>query len=117
MSWLRKFRGDATAPIRADYECPVHGRFDVTIARVDGDAPDETACPTCGRMSCWRPPAPHGRVKAGEVVQGKTMEYPPQAVCADTRPLADGMPLAEWRRKQESVTRDINIKKSRARHS
>lgn len=30
--------------IVAEYECPVHGRFQVTVKRVNGDPPDEVIC-------------------------------------------------------------------------
>lgn len=115
MSWLRKFRGDSTAPILSDFECPAHGRFEATTPRVDGGAPDSTPCSTCGASSAWRMPAPRTAVKAGEVVQGKVMEYPPERVCLDTRPLADGMPVHEWRQKQDAITRDIGLELSRAK--
>lgn len=113
MSWLRKFRGDNTAPIAADYECPAHGRFEATLPRVAGEAPDTTPCPVCGAPATWCVPSPRGRVKPGEVVQGKVMEYPPESVCLDTRPLADGMPYSEWKAKQDKITRDIGLKRSR----
>lgn len=113
MSWIRKFRGDNTAPITSDYDCAEHGRFEATLPRVGGEAPDTTPCPTCGAPATWCVPSPRGRVKPGEVVQGKVMEYPPEQVCLDTRPLADGMPLAEWKAKQNKITRDLGLKRSR----
>lgn len=131
-SWTLKVRSNPGAPMTADYECPGHGYFSVTVARDEnGDPPAAAPCPAatdsigtnvdsgeqvslrCGRPSPWRISAPLGRVKLGEVTQGKVMDYPPGAVCMDTRPLADGMPVHEWRAKQEAITRDINLKRHR----
>lgn len=150
MSWILKLRGDSTAPILAEYECPVHGRFEITLPR---PAPDVVSCPLnswsvarvdkeyasreeaaaaaleagidpeqaffetqrCAEDSPWRFPMPHGRVKAGEVVQGKSDPRPPESVMLDTRPLADGMPYSEWKAKQDKITADININQHRRR--
>ena len=134
MTWILRSRGDPTAPIAAEYECPVHGRFTLTVKR---PAPDKMPCPVtveiehhcedppcmdcgftqwqCLEMAPWRFPTPLGKVKAGEVSQGKVMEYPPDRVCLDTRPLAEGMPYAEWKAKQDNVTRDINLARHRSR--
>lgn len=127
MSWILKLRGDSSAPILAEYECPVHGRFEVTAPR---PAPDVTPCPVeldvpytkgdtvvtfhrCCTPSPWRFPMPHGRVKAGEVIQGKSDPRPPGEVMLDTRPLADGMPYSEWKAKQDKITADLNINRHR----
>jgi hypothetical protein len=116
MTFTYKFRGDPTAPIASEFECAQHGRFELTQPR--DQLPDATPCPTCAAPSPWRFPAPGAaRVKLGEVVQGKVMEYPPEHVCLDTRPLADGMPLAEWKAKQQSITRDLALKRARAMRS
>lgn len=121
MPWFMKTRGDSTAPILAEYECPVHGRFELTVLR---PAPDVMPCDfeieSCGNDICGQPapwcfPLPRVTVKAGEVVQGKVMEYPPDAVCLDTRPLAEGMPYGEWKAKQDKITADINLKRHRQR--
>lgn len=121
MPWLLKLRGDSTAPILAEYECPVHGRFEVTAPR---PAPDVMPCDfeieSCGNDLCsiaspWRFPLPRVAVKAGEVSKGKVMDYPPESVCLDTRALADGMPYQEWKSKQDNITRDINLKWHRSR--
>jgi hypothetical protein len=129
-AWVTKVRGDATAPIAAEFECPDHGRFELTAPR--DQLPDSAPCPRwkpstadpavpvvrCGAVSPWCFPSPGAaRVKLGEVVQGKVMEYPPEHVCLDTRPLADGMPLGEWRAKQENITRDLGLKRARAMRS
>lgn len=43
MTWTVKIRGDARALIAAEYECPIHGRFEITAPR--DDVPDDLACP------------------------------------------------------------------------
>lgn len=131
MSWTMKLRGDSTAPILSEYECPVHGRFEVTVPR---PAPVELECPVelevpylegnavvtfhrCCKPSPWRFPTPHGRSKPGEVVTGKVMDYPPQNVCLDTRALADDPSpsgYAKWRGKQKAITRDEGLKRARS---
>jgi len=110
VTWTIKVRGAPSTYEAAEYECPAHGRFAATVPR---PAPDNYPCAECGHASAWRFPTPHGRVKLGEVAQGKVMEYPPESVCLDTRPLADGMPLAEWKAKQRNITRDIGLKRAR----
>ena len=130
MTFAYKFRGDSTAPIAAEFCCSEHGLFEITVPR--DQLPDHAPCPRwksstddaavpvirCAELSPWRFPSPGAtRVKLGEVAQGKVMEYPPEHVCLDTRPLADGMPLSEWRSKQEGITRDVALKKSRAMRS
>jgi hypothetical protein len=113
-NWTLKVRSNPGAPIRGDYECPTCGCFEASPRRDEaGDPPATERCPSCGAVSVWRPSAALGRVKLGEVMQGKVMDYPPGAVCMDTRPLADGMPVHEWRAKQEAITRDINLKRHR----
>lgn len=111
MGWITKVRGDSKAPIAADYECEACGWFALTVSR---PAPDTQPCPTCSAPAPWRFPMPHGRVKPGEIVKGKVMEYPPESVCLDTRPLADGVPYHEWKAKQGVITRDLGLKRSRA---
>jgi hypothetical protein len=113
MSWILRSRGDSTAPILVDYECPADGRFEATVRR---PAPDTAPCPICSRPSSWCPPAPRCRAKPGEVVQGKVMDYPPANVCLDTRALADDPSpsgYAKWRDKQRTITRDEGLTRAR----
>lgn len=141
MPWILRLRGDATAPILAEYECPVHGRFEITVPRPAPDAapcpaaPDEGCamcgaldgercdpwCPrrlvTCGLSSPWRFPLPRVGVKHGEVVTGKVMDYPPSNVCLDTRALADDPSpsgYAKWKDKQMAITRDEGLRRARS---
>jgi len=119
--------------IVATYACPIHGPFDEPYTpefvaneplcgKRDGDdicsevAPRVATAPrnTCGQPSPWRPSAPLTRSKLGELDKGKVMDYPPPHACLDTRPFAEGMPLHEWRAKQEAITRDVNLRRHRA---
>lgn len=116
MTFTYKIRGDASAPIAAEFECPVHGRFEATMPR--DRMPDALPCLSCDEPSPWRFPAPGAaRVKLGELVRGKSDERPPESIMLDTRPLADGMPLAEWRAKQADISRDIALSKARSMRS
>ncbi len=49
MTFQIKLRGSADRPIAAEYLCPVHGRFVLTVERDQhGDPPGEAACPGGG---------------------------------------------------------------------
>jgi hypothetical protein len=141
MTWKMKSRPNPGSPISAEYECPVHGRFTATMPRdKNGDPPATAPCPEtveiehhcedppcadcgftmwqCLEMAPWRPSAVRGRVKLGEMDQGKVMDYPPANVCLDTRPLADDPSPAgyeKWKSKQQAITRDESITKRRAK--
>ena len=87
--------------IVAEYRCPEHGLFEVTAQRVDDGAPTEHAC-ECGTVSPWTPSAPKMRVDTvlpTAAVRGGDTERRPGML--DTRPLAEGMPMAEWRKVQD----------------
>lgn len=121
MTFTIRLRGAPHATELADYECPVHGRFEL---QVDRPAPDNAACPVwvtedetrsvpCQHRAEWRISAP-GAVRMGtQLVQGKVGEYPGEQYVMDTRPLADGMPLAEFKSRRAKVHRDIVLKEMR----
>lgn len=120
MTWTVKQRPHIPGTmIVADYECPDHGRFEVTVERnLAGDPPEAVACIVCGEPSAWRISAAGAlRVQLGAVSQGKVMTYDKPEHMLDTRPLADGMPYDEWKRGQLDITRDINLKRHRAARS
>lgn len=79
-----------------DYACPSGHRFESLERRAD--APDSKPCP-CGDTATRAISAVVGRVKLGEATQGKNPAKYPDFVM-DTRPLADGMPLKEWKRER-----------------
>lgn len=100
MTFEIKVRGASSAPIMSDYLCPEHGPFEDLVAR---PAPDGVPCPQCGEFSTWLPCAP--RIKRPVFVschRGKNDEKPfPEAM--DTEPLADGMPLHEWKKQRAEM--------------
>lgn len=150
MSFTIKLRGAPHATELADYECPIHGRFEL---QVDRPAPERVACPTpgyceecagngyphvrsklfdpnvaapckcggdgfdhdrpCSQPSPWRISAP-GAVRVPiQMVQGKIDAYPGEQHVMDTRPLADGMPLAEFKERRAKVHREIALQQMR----
>ena len=130
MTWTMKLRGDPTGTITHEYLCPVHGRFDVEVKRVE--VPDSVTCsawlwpaedvhpsnhhyvPRCGLSSPWSPSGIVSRVKQGEVSQGKIETAGlPGHVCMDTRPLADGMPLAEFKAQRAKLHAELAVSKMR----
>lgn len=127
MTWKMTLRGDSTAPISAEYECPLHGRFIVTVPRpAPGAMPCPELCPPddkirllheCMADSPWRFPTPIGRVRAGEMVRGKTGELPPDHIMMDTSCLADGMPIEEFKARRAKVHRDESLRRVRALRS
>lgn len=121
MTFTIRLRGSAHATELADYECPDHGRFEALVSR---PAPDKAPCPArweagpcsgpCGYESPWRISAPGAvRARRGEVVQGKVDPHPGDHYVMDTRPLADGMPMAEFKARRAKVHRDIALNQMR----
>lgn len=129
MSFIVKTRG-AGGYIVAEYRCPMHGVFEATVMRGEsGDAPDEQSCPVagpyreshdddletgdltigapvpCGLPSPWTISSPKPRVLSvvptAAVRGGDMKDRPPWML--DTRPLAEGMPYAEWSKKQDNL--------------
>lgn len=130
MTWTLKVRSNPGSTITADYECPAHGRFQLTIERDEnGDPPEWVHC-------TWRntnyedvlpPPAIHCYlacqhvmsapgavgVKQGEMVRGRSGERPSEKHVMDTSLLADGMPLDEWKARRAAVHRDESLRRVR----
>lgn len=121
MTFIVKFRGDTTRPIVAVYTCPVHGEFDATVARDEsGGAPEEVKCmvwlpqehpeivghhhPTayCGEWATWTPSPVACRVRRIEAVKGK-WEKPERKTFLDTRDLAEGMDIDDFREKRAQI--------------
>jgi hypothetical protein len=97
MTWTIKTRGDSKALIAAEYECPVHGRFEVPVPR--DEVVDLMRCPIsvdelyaigndrpidhgydlfCGRIAPFRFPCPMTRVQRVTAARrGKDPERPP----------------------------------------
>ena len=100
-------------PIMYDFECPTHGKFEELCDKNDGENRFST-CPVpnpktefvtlCSivspRVECY---AVIGRMKLGEVTQGRNFESDRPAHILDTRALGDGMPKEEWDAKQDKI--------------
>ena len=94
----------------AEYQCPLHGRFEAMVER---PIPDDAPC-ECGVPSPWVISAPLGRAKIAEAVtRAKSDPHRPNQL--DTRPLADGMPYAEWRAKEAKKDLDARRQQNRSR--
>ena len=81
----------------ADFRCDSCGHsFDEMVDR--DERPESLECP-CGEQAPRVPSCPKVRFSRGVVVnRGKNDPVPPGAV--STEALADGMPYAEWKKKQ-----------------
>lgn len=116
MTFTIKIRGVADRPIAAEYMCPIHGRFAVTIARdANGDAPGEVICGAhtgifCGLMSPYVISAPRVGVRRVEAVKGG-WERPARKTFLDTRDLGEGQDIDEWRERRAAI-RDEERRKS-----
>lgn len=118
MPWILKHtRSDR--PMIAEYLCPVHGRFELTVDRdTNGDPPEEATCParverrmfdlfgatgeererlqTCRRVSPFAVSAPgYCKVKNVEAVRG-SYEKPARETYTNTENLGEGQDLDDW---------------------
>ena len=96
--------------IALEFECASHGRFSDTVDR--SGPTDMHPCPSCGAVSPWVISAPMGRVKLGEVTRGGSDSPFPGAL--DTRAIADGMPVEEFRARRAKLHRDARYKQIKA---
>jgi hypothetical protein len=119
MTYVVKVRG-AGGLVVAEYECPAHGRFEVTVQReANGDPPEHACCSFvdangrwCDRLSPWRPSSVRGWVKRGEVQRGKS-EAPEHPTWMSTRELGEGMSMAEWQAKRDKVWEEHDRKQDK----
>ncbi len=123
MTFKVTFRGTPSRTTIADYHCPVHGRFEISVERTaEGDAPDTVFCPvtpecyreidpaeyyvpTCAETATWCISAPLARVNPIEAVKGKWTK-PERPTYTDTRNLGEGQPLYEWKEDRAKVWED-----------
>lgn len=138
MTFTIKISGDQSGTVLHDYLCPDHGRFEADVPRAS--VPDTVPCPhkvpgpsvwrmtraerradqekhlrggyVCGKPSPWSPSAITCRVKLAEVTRGK-VEKPPTPHALDTRDLAEGMPINEWRAKRDKLRKERRRKQVR----
>jgi len=101
MSFTMRVRGDSSGLILSEFLCAQHGRFDALVSREAESSP----CPACNAASPWTPSAPLSRVRIAEVTRGK-FEKPEHPGHLDTRALADGMPLNEWKAKRDAIRKE-----------
>lgn len=88
--------------IAIEYWCPsCRCRFDSLESR--SDIPSRKPHRVCGTPSDRAISAPLPKVQLATVTRGKS--DPPPANVIDTRPLADGMPVKEWRRQYRAKRR------------
>ncbi|HVJ93287.1 MAG TPA: hypothetical protein VM580_25980 [Labilithrix sp.] len=129
MTYIVKTRG-AGGLVVAEYECPTHGRFTVTVQReANGDPPESTYCPAtadayrgvdetkfvppaCARVSPWRPSSVRGWVKRGEVARGKS-DAQERPTWMSTRELGEGMSMAEWQAKRDAAWEEHDRKEDK----
>lgn len=102
MSFKIKIRG-AGGLVVAEYRCEACGDFEETLQRdANGDPPDVCPCPGCGEPAAWTISAPQMQVWSVPCVAtvrgGDMTDRPPGML--DTRPLAEGMKMSEWRKQQ-----------------
>lgn len=99
--FVLKLSGVPEAP--REYECPEHGPFEIVVDLATSR--DPRPCPECGAAS-ERTLSTNlvTTVCPYSFVRGKS-DPPPNPMVMDTRPLAEGMPLKEWRKKNRAKWR------------
>jgi hypothetical protein len=118
MAFRLIIRGSAPRLAIADYECPLHGRFEAQVERDEhGDPPNEIACGEevvtgmtthpitgapvreigyCEHRAEYRISAPLTRVRKIEAATKGGWTKPERPEWQDTRNLAEGQPLYEF---------------------
>lgn len=110
MTFVVKTRG-AGGLFLAEYMCPEHGRFEQLVQRNEsGDPPAKHPCDAddgygemCFEICELTVSAPKPKVlsvPATAVTRGGDLKDRPPGML-DTRPLAEGMPMSEWRKVQK----------------
>lgn len=121
MTFTIKIRG-GRGPMLGEYECPVHGRFELVVDRDEaGDPPGEAPCPAetpsdddlearCGRPSPWRISMPAVHTKF-VVTASKGKNAPkPHAYSMDTRMLAEGR-RNDFRKQRKKIREELRHKR------
>jgi hypothetical protein len=131
-----KVRTSPGAPMTADYECPVHGRFEATVERDDvGDPPTETACPhrveprsfalfgvhgeerarlfVCGKPSPWRISCPPVHTQFVVTASHGKSAAKPHPETMDTRMLAEGR-KNEFRKQRKKLKEERRHRRVKA---
>jgi hypothetical protein len=95
--------------ILADYHCPDHGSFE---SMVESPAPDDIPCPDCLGPSHWVPFPVMGKVRMVEAARG-TADTRPGPLAFDTRAIAEGQPISEWRAQREKAWNEVRHKQNK----
>jgi len=135
MTFTIKLRLSPGSRMTAEYECPVHGRFSRSVQRrFDGDPPIDVHCEQtvdvdaaavwdggvpgnrmpfpCDELCPLVISAPAVHMSIGYVAHtGRSDPHHPNQL--DTRPIADGMPVSEWRALQDKKDREARWKQNR----
>ncbi len=106
MTFILKHRPLPGAPMIAEYECELHGRFELLVHRDEhGDPPESAVCTaevcvlsSTAKLVLSAPSIKHWSVTPTAVVKGRDHERRPGML--DTSKLADGMSPKEWRAEQ-----------------
>ncbi len=123
-SWKMYVRGHRDRPMVAEYDCPVHGRFTLEVARdANGDPPARMSCDrrltvidsvvqyesvgqsgsVCGLTSPHVISATRGaRVRKVEVVRGGYQKAE-RETWTDTTNLGEGQELEDWQADRDKV--------------
>lgn len=98
MTFTTRIRGASSQQIAQDFLCDDCGPFSALTPRdVDG-----WLCPDCGEPAPWVMSAPFGWCNGVSVVRGAVAQ-PDSPMYLDTRPLAEGMSMTEWKAKREKL--------------
>lgn len=103
MTFRMTTRGAGTL-IMAEFRCAGCGVFEELV---ESPAPDEIECPDCGSSATWTISAPKPKVWSVTpyaTVRGGDMKDRPPGML-DTRPLAEGMSMTEWKKVQREDQR------------
>lgn len=126
MTWILKTRGSPSSLTVAEYECPMHGRFELTVGRdANGDPPSNYPCPMdcedsnfpleesvpCDLDSPWVISAPLGHVPVASVSLGKVSKSE-RSTWTDTEALADRGAWSDWKKKRKAVWEEHRYKKN-----
>ncbi len=98
MTFTVRIRGDHTAPIARDFACHDCGPFSAVVDRDTNTCP----CPDCGAPTPFVLSPVRGSVRLAEVVRGGVAKAD-SPMYLDTKPLAEGMSMTEWKAKREKL--------------
>jgi hypothetical protein len=121
VTWTIKVRTSPGALMTADYECPVHGRFEATVERDGaGDPPVEAKCMKwisvtlyCGEWSPWRISCQPVHTQFVVTASHGKSAAKPHPETMDTRMLAEGR-KNEFRKQRKKLKEERRHKRVKA---